>query len=71
MADDKKTGTEYVVLASDDGEKWESLGRYTATSEAVAKATALGALRPQGGWVVAVPLRSWKPENKQPQIRFV
>lgn len=70
MAD--KTGSDYIVLwraKEEDG--WTELGTVTAASEAAAKNHALGQWKPEGGWVVASPSRSWKPENKQPQIRFV
>ena len=63
--------TDYVVLAGDDGKKWEELGTFSASSETVAKREALAAKRPQGGFVVAVPARSWKPEDKKPKLSFV
>ena len=64
-------GTEYVVLASDDGTDWQVLDRISASSEAAAKVEVLRVHRPQGGWVVAVPARSWKPEDKRPKLTFI
>lgn len=68
---DKEKGSEYVVLWRDGVDEWTELGVVTASSEAQAKNKALALWKPAGGWVVAAPARSWKPENKQPQIRFV
>lgn len=70
MAD--KDPTEYVVLVQTDdkGVTWERLGRVKAAGQAAAKRQALAQYRPEGGMVVAVPVRSWEPEDLKPQLRF-
>lgn len=69
MADQK--GSDYIVLwRAKEDDAWTELGKVTAGSEPAAKNEALGKWKPEGGWVVACPSRSWKPENKQPELRF-
>lgn len=66
-----KAGTEYTILwgAANDG-IWNEIGTVVAASESAAKNKGLATWKPEGGWVVAVPTRSWKPENKTPELRF-
>ena len=70
MADDK-TGTLYVVLAKTEDGHWEELGVIRAAVESTAKRKALAQSRPEGAEVVAVPSRSWKPEDLKPKLSFV
>lgn len=70
MAD--KEPTEYVVLVQTDdkGVTWERLGRVKAASQGAAKRKGLEQYKPDGGIVVALPTRSWDPEDLKPQLRF-
>lgn len=68
MADQK--GTAYVVLAKAADGHWEELDTVTATSDFAAKRKALADNRPGGAEVVAVPVRSWKPEDLKPKLSF-
>lgn len=77
MADEKKQITEYVVLLErgDGGSQgagivWERLGVVRANSSSAAKRAALAEHHPEGGTVVAVPTRSWEPEDLKPKLSF-
>jgi hypothetical protein len=70
MADDKKQTTEYVVLAQSSESTWEEVGTVKAASQAAAKRSALAQHKPEGGIVVAVPTRSWEPEDLRPKLSF-
>jgi len=64
--------TQYVVLAlSDKDGMWHELDTVEANSDSAAKKKALAAKRPEGATVVAVPARSWKPEDLKPKLSFV
>jgi hypothetical protein len=74
MADQKKDLTEYVVLVNDpDGTNdldWRQIGTVKASSGPTAKRLALALGHPEGGTVVAVPVRSWEPEDLKPKLSF-
>ncbi len=71
MADQKKDLTEYVVLRQTAPEgPWVELGTVKAASQAVAKKAGLAEWAPTGGVVVAVPARSWEPEDLKPKLSF-
>lgn len=70
MADDKKSATEYLVLAQSSESTWEEVGTVKASSQAAAKRAALAQHKPEGGLVVAVPTRSWEPEDLRPKLSF-
>lgn len=63
--------TKYVVLARLGDKSWGELAVVEASSDAMAKKKALAEKRPEGGEVVAVPERSWKPEDLKPKLSFV
>jgi hypothetical protein len=72
----KKEQTDYIVLVS-TGEylgkepgAWLELGTVQASSQASAKRQALAQYKPEGGTVVAVPARSWEPEDLKPKLSF-
>jgi len=71
---DKKEQTTYIVLVNDpDGVNdllWKELGTVDASSQASAKRQALAQYKPEGGTVVAVPSRSWEPEDLKPKLSF-
>jgi hypothetical protein len=69
MADKKQT-TEYVVLAQSSESTWEEVGTVKASSQGAAKRAALAQFKPDGGIVVAVPSRSWEPEDLRPKLSF-
>jgi len=66
---DKKEQTEYIVLVSTSESTWEELGKVRG-SQASAKRQALALYKPEGGTVVAVPSRSWEPEDLKPKLSF-
>ena len=70
MADQKKQTTEYLVLAQASESTWEEVGKVTASSQGAAKRAALAQFKPDGGLVVAVPSRSWDPEDLRPKLSF-
>lgn len=70
MADQKKTQTEYLVLAQSSESTWEEVGKVSASSQGAAKRSALAQFKPEGGLVVAIPLRSWEPEDLRPKLSF-
>jgi hypothetical protein len=67
---DKKEQTEYVVLVQNDNGTWDELAKVKATSQGAAKRAALTAAKPDGGTVVAIPERSWEPEDLKPKLSF-
>ena len=68
---DKKEQTSYIVLVSEDDEGgWRVLGKVTAAGASTAKRQALAQYKPEGGTVVAVPSRSWEPEDLKPKLSF-
>lgn len=67
---DKKEQTTYIVLCATSESVWEELGTTTASSQAAAKRQALAQYKPEGGTVVAVPSRSWEPEDLKPKLSF-
>jgi hypothetical protein len=72
MADQKKDLTEYVVLVQtdQDGNEWKVIANVKASSGPTAKRQALAENYPQGGRVVAVPVRSFEPEDLKPKLSF-
>jgi hypothetical protein len=66
---DKKEQTEYIVLCATSEGVWEELGRVRG-SQSSAKRQALAQFKPEGGTVVAVPSRSWEPEDLKPKLSF-
>jgi hypothetical protein len=70
MADDKKTQTEYLVLARSSESTWQEVGTVKASSQGAAKRSALAQYKPEGGVVVAIPTRSWEPEDLSPKLSF-
>ena len=70
MADDKTKTTEYLVLARSSESTWEEVGKVKAASQGAAKRSALAQYKPEGGTVVAVPIRSWEPEDLSPKLSF-
>ncbi len=74
MADQKKDLTEYVVLVQaeehKDGLVWKKLGTVNAAGQSAAKKQGLALYYPEGGVVVAVPARSWEPEDLKPKLSF-
>jgi hypothetical protein len=70
MAD--KNQTEYLVLLQSEGQRvsWVELGKVNASSQSAAKKQALSQYHPEGGTVVAVPVRSWEPEDLKPKLSF-
>jgi len=67
---DKKEATEYIVLISEDERGgWRVLGTVRGTQSS-AKRQALALYKPEGGTVVAVPSRSWEPEDLKPKLSF-
>jgi hypothetical protein len=67
---DKKEQTEYLVLAQASESTWEEVGKVKASSQGAAKRQALAQYKPDGGIVVAVPTRSWEPEDLKPKLSF-
>ncbi len=69
---DKKEQTEYVILIQTDGapNAWTELGTVKASSQAAAKRQGLAQFHSEGGTVVAVPSRSWEPEDLKPKLSF-
>ena len=67
---DKKDATEYLVLARASESTWEEVGTVKASSQGAAKRQALAQHKPEGGVVVAVPMRSWEPEDLKPKLSF-
>lgn len=63
--------TQYIVLIQTGEGVWDELGTVTASSQSGAKSKALADHRPEGGTVVAVPIGSWKPEDKRPKLTFI
>ena len=67
---DKKEATEYIVLLqAAPGGPWTELGTVRGTQSS-AKRQALAEYHPEGGTVVAVPSRSWEPEDLKPKLSF-
>jgi hypothetical protein len=64
--------TTYMVLAQEPTSKaWVELATVDAASDSQAKKKALAKERPEGATVVAIPSRSWKPEDLKPKLSFV
>jgi len=64
--------TKYIVLALNEKDgSWDELDTVEASSDSAAKKKALTDHRPGGATVVAVPARSWKPEDLKPKLSFV
>lgn len=71
MADKKAAPTEYLVLAQTGSGTWDELGTVTTRGgQFAAKRQALAQYRPEGATVVAVPSRSWEPEDLKPKLSF-
>lgn len=72
MADQKKDHTEYIVLLQSEGTRvsWLELGKVNASSQGAAKRQGLALYHSEGGTVVAVPVRSWEPEDLKPKLSF-
>lgn len=70
MADKKKGPTTYLVLIERETGSWQELGHVQSASAFAAKRAALAEYAPQGGTVVAVPVRSWEPEDLKPKLSF-
>lgn len=70
MADKKNEKTEYVVLVETQTGTWDAIGNVQASSAGMAKRQGLAMYRPEGGTVVAVPSRSWEPEDLKPKLSF-
>ena len=69
---DKTAKTEYLVLLQSEGQRvsWLELGKVTASSQGAAKRQGLAQYHEEGGTVVAVPVRSWEPEDLKPKLSF-
>jgi hypothetical protein len=73
---DQNEKTEYVVLvqadeAGDDGlTVWKEIGKVKASAGGTAKRAGLAQYYPEGGVVVAIPVRSWEPEDLKPKLSF-
>ncbi len=71
MADKKTAATDYLVLARVSESTWEELGTVTTTGgQFAAKRKALTLYKQEGATVVAVPSRSWEPEDLKPKLSF-
>jgi len=58
-----------VLIETTEGD-WSKLGTLAASSQAAAKRQALAQWHSTGGTVVAVPSRSWEPEDLKPKLSF-
>jgi len=67
---DKKDQTSYIVLIEREDQVWQELGHVKASGASSAKRAALAEFAQQGGTVVAVPARSWEPEDLKPKLSF-
>lgn len=68
---DKKASTEYNVLLETKEGDWQLIAvKVQASSGSAAKRLALAESHPEGGTVVAVPTRSWEPEDLKPKLSF-
>lgn len=68
---DKNEKTAYIVLLQGDNDSmWLELGKVNASSQGAAKRQGLALYHSEGGTVVAVPVRSWEPEDLKPKLSF-